>query len=476
MTENNSNEREGVYMGNVGSIYKTSPRLIRRSLMRQLLIRDHIVFSDSQMLTDPAIHALMGDQPEMEKDLKRHFAFERYPAWMEDSKLTDWQTGFERFLKEGLVRVAHRSKDGEPYSISRLWDNMHHYPNHVPHLPDATSDYPLYLDSVLQDCVRPAFDLDAITAKFQENLLSGITFEADEKRKCILDRESALERKLEELFHKKGIRFSDVHTFLDACLKDGESPLSEERYGELLNYANSCYSCNIPILLDCRICTEAGKLPLHLDCGTGDFKMSPETLEKCELRKTKALNPEILDYVPTDAFLELCRKLRQNSLYQRLQGFFDGVIEENQVDEFAKAWYEYVEFLELYLERHAYKKGYDVVKKLEKLDYLQPRPETFLGLPIGDSFTVEIVNVALGKALDAIPFGSYISDALDEKDAIENLYTTFSNRNMWATLKQRREEVETLLSLGVLKNDNLANAALGATAVVETRFNTLSQR
>ena len=269
-------------------------------------------------------------------------------------------------------------------------------------------------------------------------------------------------------------RFSDVHTFLDACLKDAESPLSEERYGELLNYANSCYSCNIPILLDCRICTEAGKLPLHLDCGAGDFRMSPEALEKCELRKTKALNPEFLDYVPTEVFLDLCQKLRKHSLYQRLQGFFDGVIGENQVDEFAQAWDEYVDLLEMNIERHAYKKGYDITKKLEELEYLQPRTETFLGLPIGDSFTVEIVNIALGKALDALPFGSYVSDALEGKENVSQLYTTFSNRNTWATLKQRREEVETLLALGVLKDDNLANAALGATAIVETRFNTPS--
>ena len=103
-----------VYLGDIDPNNTIISSLeIRRDFMFQLLMRDSIVISDSQFLTDPRINHLM-----------QEFEDDNLAKIRELGELEQWQKGFEYLINAGLVEVAYRSRNGSKDSITKTWENM----------------------------------------------------------------------------------------------------------------------------------------------------------------------------------------------------------------------------------------------------------------------------------------------------------------------------------------------------------------
>lgn len=317
-----------IYLGNIdpNNDSRLDPLNIRRYIMRQLLIWDSIVLSDSQYLTDPRIHRLMENYLGPISRLPRRYSIER---------VAKWQKGFEKLLQTGLVEVAHRGDVGEIYTMQKLWTKMEKS-NTVPFLP-RTIDYASYLDTL--KVVHRDYNLAQISDRFKRNLLAGV-----ECGDFICSPTDETDQHLLLMFQQEPVYFRYIHDFIKQ--QRDLHRITQERYEEIYNYVFSCYSVNISAETNCYISSKVKNIPLHLNSGTGNFDESLAYADQGELRYTWALLPEALDLISIDEFIDIRKEVQKIMGNDKLVKYYTGILKREEWKDFSGNWEVYTRKLE----------------------------------------------------------------------------------------------------------------------------------
>ena len=317
-----------IYLGDIDPNNRVNHvRHIRRTIMFQLLIWDSIVLSDSQLITDPRIHLLMGSEN-----------LPRFSLSINGKKLEDaafYEKGIEALIQCGMIEVAQRTSGERQYSLQSVWEGMNgRTDSKVPFLPES-DDYARFLDTLVNN--PRTYSLDKIGSDFKTNLLSGIGNSVE------LSQTDRTDDRLLYYMNQDKVLFSDLLCVIREARDAGL--ISDSRYLELYHYIYGCYSINIPKNVDCHLISEVRNLPLHLDSGIGDLDGTDgEVVDN--LRPTWALNPIILDFISFEDFVEIRKQLFSVIPSSKLIGFFSDSLSEKDAWEFNSIWSAYTMMLE----------------------------------------------------------------------------------------------------------------------------------
>ena len=320
-----------IYLGGIDpNIVMASAENVRIGLMLRLLMWDKIVLSDSQIITDPRIRAMMSkyDSKEKIKDLDK-----------DQLVLRKEQRGIETLLKAGLIEVAKRKQGGNALSLEDVWQKMNNRPKElgeVPFLPKEES-YAQYLDSLSLHTID--YDLMSIGKRFKNNLQQGTTISLFRKKR---DKKGRLfVGQLKEMFNQNEVLFSTIKSFLEEGKNSGN--ITEEDYAKFYNYVYSCYSPNISAETGCFIDTRVKYVPFHLDAGIGDFKDELKDVRKDLLRKSWVFNPVVFNHLDFQDIVDIRREVEGKYIKPGLFiKFLSGRIKANEWKEFKDYWEEYV--------------------------------------------------------------------------------------------------------------------------------------
>lgn len=403
-----------IYLGDIDPNNNIISTLgIRRNFMYRLLIWDSIVLSDSQFLTDPRINLMMSGFPS--KDLAEKLE-------MED--VDDSYRGVEQLLANGFVEIACRKDSQEKYSLGKLYDDMVHRPSKVPYLPADTS-YPDYLDSL--HFKERIFDLHDIENRFRGNLLKGIG-------SARFPDISYAEHEISELFYREKINFSTILDLLKSKLKSGE--ISQADYERIYEYVYSCYSINVSAETGCYLSTKFKNIPLHLDCGTGDFaeEVGQDAFDK--MRPTWALQPTILDHISFEDFVQLKEQLKGFLDKKVIMEFFNGILTEDKLDLFYDIWDMYTRCLEATIKEFLRKSQVRTYEKMLQLSKVKVEQKTIL------SGSWEVVTSILGIVSG---IGSVLG-VVDIGNSSLNYIRNISHKTQWNALIEQSKEITRLLA------------------------------
>lgn len=322
-----------IYLGGIDpNIVMASAENVRIGLMLRLLMWDKIVLSDSQIITDPRIRAMMRDYGSEENinDLDN-----------DQLVLRKEQRGIETLLEAGLIEVAKRSQDDQTSSLEDVWQGMNNRSKdlgEVPFLPKEKS-YAQYLDSLNPTTVK--YDLTSIGNRFKNNLKQGTGRSLFKKRD---GRDQSFVDKLKDKFNENEVLFSTIKSFLEEGKKNGK--ITEKDYAEFYNYVYSCYSPNISAETGCFIDTQVKYVPFHLDAGIGDFKDELEGVRKDLLRKSWVFNPVVFNHLEFQDIVDIRREVEGKYIKPGLfMKFLSGRIKADEWKEFKDFWGGYVEEL-----------------------------------------------------------------------------------------------------------------------------------
>ena len=85
--------------------------------------------------------------------------------------------------------------------------------------------------------------------------------------------------------------------------------------------------------------TEFKNIPLHIDCGTGDFKENTPSEKFDGLRKSWALNPLILDELSFDGFIQMKKELSKIKNIDMIMQCYNGtLVNKKEYNQFYTAW------------------------------------------------------------------------------------------------------------------------------------------
>lgn len=403
-----------IYLGDIdpnNSI--TSPLDIRRNFMYRLLIWDSIVLSDSQFLTDPRINLMMGGFPS-----------ENLAEKMKMEDVDDFHRGFEQLLANGFVEIACRKDRQEKYSLGRLYDDMVHRSSKVPYLPANTS-YPDYLDSLHFE--ERVFELHDIENRFRENLLKGVG-------SAQFPNTSRAENEISELFHREKINFSTILDLLKSKLQSGE--ISQANYERIYEFVYGCYSINVSAETGCYLSTEFKNIPLHLDCGTGDFakKVGQDVFDK--MRPTWALQPTFLDHISFEDFVQLKEQIKGFLDRKVIMEFFNGILTEDKLDSFYDIWDMYTRCLEATIKEFLRKSQVRTYEKMLQLSKVKVEQKTIL------SGSWEVVTSVLGM----VPGIGSVLGVVDIGNSSLNYIRSISHKTQWNALVEQHKEITKLLA------------------------------
>ncbi|MBQ2110353.1 MAG: hypothetical protein II191_01250 [Clostridia bacterium] len=427
--------KNSVYIGDIDPNNKiVSADTIRRQFMLQLLMWDSIVLSDSQFLTDPRINNLMRGTEDKPLLAKYDFA-----------GVQPYQKGFEALVKGGLVEVACRKRGEKGFSLRGVWDEMSSRPGRkVPFLPEAP-DYACYLDGLLADRSSVKYyDLDSIAARFKRNLLAGVDTAVK------FDSKNDVDRELLRMFGEDTVYFGSILDFLKA---EKGRRVSDERYDELYDFLYSCYSCNVSAETGCMVSTEAKNIPLHLDCGVGDFEANLDPSDVMELRPTWAVNSIFFDNVSFEDFVEMRGELERYFRDGRLIKFYTGCISREEWPEFRDFWEDYTGRLEDKMQLFLSRAQNEVKDSL--MDRLVDDIDKFRGNP--EQATLLLPSIELVK--NTLAFLPVVGDLLDKIDFFKSIPETVT------CLTSRKETVR------LLHRDNELSAFFKSRAKIITKFN-----
>lgn len=316
---------------------------MRRQLLYRLLIWDNIVVSDSQMLQDPRFRVMM--EPTVVQDLLMRV--QDLPMRVqnlmtrnqlnEDKQFDDlegWQRGFELLLKSGLIKVARR--DGS--KLTETWSEMNERENGVPFLPRSES-YSKYIEEV--GYTASDYKLSSVADRFSQNLRNGIDTKA-----IPLDNSNSAHLALQELMCQDGVLLADILALLKKQLDAGTITLEEK--DRFYQFSFQCYSVNVPAALGCNISAKLRQIPLFLPSGTYDGVYEAALLNQNRMRSSWAIDPEALDLLPIEAFINLRKKLKDDlkenfSLLLKQQ---EGNLQPEEVKEFYEVWETFIETLQ----------------------------------------------------------------------------------------------------------------------------------
>lgn len=335
-----------IYLGGIDpNIVMASAENVRIGLMLRLLMWDKIVLSDSQIITDPRIRAMMSeyDSKEKIKDLDK-----------DKLSLRDNQRGIETLLKAGLIEVAKRKQGGNALSLEDVWQKMNNRPKElgeVPFLPKEES-YAQYLDSLSLHTID--YDLTSIGKRFKNNLQQGTTKRSFFRKKR--DKKGRLfVGQLKEMFNENEVLFSTIKSFLEEGKKNEK--IKEEDYAKFYNYVYSCYSPNISAETGCFIDTRLKYVPFHLDAGIGDFKDELKGVNKDLLRMSWLFNPVVFKHLTFKDIVDIRKEVEKEYIEPGLFiKFLSGRIKADEWDGFKDFWGEYVGKLQDIIEKKLNKK------------------------------------------------------------------------------------------------------------------------
>lgn len=295
-----------IYLGDIDPNNEKilDPAAIRRRIMCDLLIWDSIVLSDSQYLTDPRIPRLMQDYDGPESKVPDGYIMRG---------VEKHQKGFERFLQSGLVEVSHRQKGDEVYTLQKVWQGMAASGN-VPFLPD-TVHYASYLDSLAVS--HRDYKLSSIADRFRNHLLAGVA-----SGDFVLSATDETDQHLLQMFHQNPVYFRDIYEFIGKQ-RDADA-ITQERYEDIYDYVFSCYSVNISEEIGCYVSSKLESVPLHLDSSAGNFNEALAGANQGGVCPTWRLNPNALDMIPIDEFIDVRNEARKVMPNSELVNYYTG--------------------------------------------------------------------------------------------------------------------------------------------------------
>ena len=383
-------EDRSVYLGDIDpNNHIDSVMNIRRQMLFRLLMWESIVLSDSQCLTDPRIHILMG---EIESDeICNDYSINDVDPSMK---------GFERLIKSGLVEIAHREEGDSRFE--HLWQNMiKKDTKDVPYLP-LTDGYAKHLDGISHS--GRLFSLSSIGNRFRDNLNRGV-----DDGTFLLDKNNPTDKELRRMFLENTVLFRNILDFI----KDRRSKgvITSQRYDEIYSYVYSNYSGNISAETDCSITTQFKNVPFHLELGKDEYcdELPIDLTDK--MRPTWALDPRILDLVSFEQFVNLRRALRPVFTNGKLTKFYKGQLLPEECPEFLDVWTEFTDVLEWELKNTLYRISAENLRAEKRvarpvMRILQSSGVSLITGVLGLAFpTFGTVIDSLGIAADAISSG-----------------------------------------------------------------------
>ena len=404
-----------VYLGDIDPNNRImSPLWIRRHFMTKLLVWDSVVLSDSQILTDPRINVLM-----------RGFDSEDLPEKLGMTDINKEQKGFEDLINHGLVKIASRKKGNVTFDLRDLYSEMCSRPNPIPFLPDSYK-YSSYLDSLRM--TKLIYDLDRIEHMFSNNLQGGVGTTR-------FPNTTRVENELVEILKNDHINFSTILEYIKEKRKDGE--ITQEEYYRIYEYVFSCYSINISAQTNCYLSTEFKNIPLHIDCGTGDFQENTPSERFDELPRSWALNPLILDELSFDEFIQMKTELNKIQNIDMIMKCYNGtLLNDQEYYSFYDAWEKYVFTLELYIKNILSKKKIELYREFIKLSDIRLKQRTFL------TGGWEVVKSWLSQ----VPIIGDLLNVIDLANSSNDYIRLISHKKQWNDLVEKKDRIDNLLS------------------------------
>lgn len=406
-----------IYIGDIDPNNNIDPVThVRRNILFKLLLWDSVVFSDSQILTDPRIAMMMDGFSE--KKMGDH------EAW---DDINGWHRGFEMLFDEGLVEVAHRTdKFGEPISLSQLWESMRKDTTaEVPFLP-PTPAYANFLDKTFHK--KREFGTREMADIFKSNLHSGIA-----KGVLRLRESDDTDRELTAILLQDTVNFRNILKLIKAQAEKGQ--ISAQRYNEIYHYVAGCYHTNIPKVVHCDVSAKFEDLPLHLDLGyeTEESIILPD--EK-KLRPSWVLDPNILDLLPMESFIRVRRSIEPHLHNGILMRQKTGEMQEKELGEFYDVWESYTQTMEIMLKKEL-SATYRNIDEITSKRYVSSQKRFQSGI-------VDILcNVAKTSVSALIPGAELLFDIAEfgkmGAESIGNLIMLNSKKEMEYLIQQKRE-------------------------------------
>ncbi|MBQ8515902.1 MAG: hypothetical protein IJ496_10945 [Ruminococcus sp.] len=444
----------GVYLGDIDPNNTINPVLdIRRNILFKLLLWDSIVMSDSQILTDPRVLLMMDGFRSKEKGV--------HEDWQD---VQEWQKGFEQLLQKGLVEVACRSGGFERHSITDVWETMNrrNYGGRVPFLPH-TSAYAEYLDKQVQSA--RVYNLDQISARFKNNLLSGV-----ETGDLTLSDSDDTDRELKRILNGSVVLFRDILDLLKSQLNAGK--ITQQRYDEVYRYVYSCYHTNIPAETKCFVCTDFENIPFHLTLGYDTSDCAAAAVDSDALRPTWALDPLIMDLLSIGDFLKIREAVQPCIRSELLMKYNTGTLLPEEIHEYHDVWEEYTRQLEEAMREQLRERG-DALQAVTKNQRVSAQMRFKKGMldlvvnvakqaavpaasaAIGGLFSPEI-GAMVGAAVGTVVTGAEWTSLI--KDNIQNFIMLNSRRNM-EYVREQKDQIDSYFR------------ALGTSAKIITKHN-----
>lgn len=383
-------EDRSVYLGDIDpNNHIDSVMNIRRQVLFRLLMWESIVLSDSQCLTDPRIHILMGE-------IGADEICNEYSVSDVDKSMK----GFEQLIRSGLVEIAHREEGDSRFE--HLWQNMiKKDTKDVPYLP-RTDGYARFLDGISHD--GRLYSLPSIGNRFRNNLNRGV-----EDGSFLLGKSNPTDKELRRMFLENTVLFRNILDFIKEMRDKGV--ISEERYNEIYRYVYGNYSVNISAETGCSITTQFKNVPFHLEPGKNEYcdEMPSNLTDK--MRPTWALDPRILDLISFEQFVSIRRALKPVFANGRLTDFYKGQLLPEECPEFLDVWEDFTRTLEWELKNTLYRISFEKMQAEKKaarpvMKILQSSGVSLITGVIGLVFpTAGTVIDTLGVAADAIASG-----------------------------------------------------------------------
>ena len=393
-------------------------RQMRQEILYSLLVWDHIVVSDSQMLQDPRFRVMMepSEQPED----------------IQFDDLKDWQRGFQYLLERGLIRVARR--DGK--DLTETWSEMNERENGVPFLPRSMS-YASRIEKIGYTPMK--YELSRVANRFSQNLQEGL------KKNAVPLINYKRFQKLRELMCKDSVLLADILALLGEQLEAGE--ITQQEMNLLYQFSFQCYSVNVPAELGCHIRAKLGQIPLFLPSGTYDGEDGTALLDQSKMQPSWALDPNVFDLLPTEVFVELRNELKRKLVdkkFDLLLKHQEGNLQSDEVEKFYEAWAEFNETL-----------------KENMLDTLRATRDEMEEIMTGKWVPVQkqfvnlekevVINGIINLAVDAAPYGALIRDSLELAGNFRKVRILLSQRDV-PYCRELHDEIKGYLDSLLLNN------------------------